>query len=425
MNLGTNYRNDRPDPVAMPYRVATSAPPEAALSAPSAAMTSGQANREPGFAEGMASSTAPRVGSLARTPLPANAALPNSPPGPQSAAAQGKPTASDLMRELLDLNGDRCLATVGPEVILLSEVLPEVEKILAPYKDQAPPEVLAEQRVKVLQKILDGMIDIKLLLVDLKGKVPKENLPKLREQFVESFNEKEIPDLMKKYKAQSRAEIDRAMRAEGSSLAQHQQQFMERAMAITWARQQITDDKEVTHQQMVDYYREHAADYEFPAKAKWEQITVEFGASRSKEEAWRRLAMLGNMVLDGAPFAEVAKQHSDGATASEGGRRDWTTKGSLISEILDQALFELPVGQLSPIIQDRGSFHIIRVLERQAAGRVEFLEAQTEIRKKLQAVDRQEQIREFIGKVRKQVKVWTLFDDLEQQAQSEQAASIY
>ncbi len=328
------------------------------------------------------------------------------------------------MRELLNLNGDRCLATIGPEVILLSEVLPDVERILAPYKDQAPPEIIAEQRVKVLQKILTSMIEVKLLIVDLKSKIPKENLPKLRQQFADNFEEKELPELLKKNNVTSRADLDRALRDQGSSLSQTQQQFIERAMAATWARQKITDEKEITHQDMVDYYRENAAEYEFPAKATWEQITVQFGSERTKEEAWRRLAMLGNMVLDGVPFAEVAKQNSDGPTASEGGRRDWTTKGNLVCDALDQALFELPVGQLSPIIQDRSSFHIIRVSERRSAGRTEFLEAQAEIKKKLQSVDRQGQVQVLIDKIRSQVIIWTIFDEFEV-AEKEKASSLY
>lgn len=357
---------------------------------------------------------------------PANMApAPAANPGDESVSGANAKSPEELLRNLLNINGDRCLATVGPEVILLSEILPEVDKMLEPYKDKAPPDALEMQRILLIQKLLAQHIDVKLLLVDLKNKVPKDNLPKLRDQFLEPFEEKEVPALLKQYEASNRSELDQKMRAEGQSLVQYRQQFIDRTMAGTWARQQIKRDKEITHQDMVDYYRAHLSDYEFPAKARWEQLTVDFGSRRSKEEAYRRIAMLGNMVLDGMPFAEVAKQHSDGPTASEGGQRDWTTQGSLVCEALDKALFELPVGQLSPIIEDRSSFHIIRVQERQAAGRVDFLEAQADIRKKLQTADRSEQVREYIEKLRKNTEVWTIFDEFKQEVAQEPPRTIY
>jgi len=357
---------------------------------------------------------------------PANAPSAVSPSMREPASQSGEAKSpEEMLRNLLNINGDRCLATVGPEVILLSEILPEVDKILEPYKDKAPPDALEMQRIMLIQRLLAQQIDVKLLLVDLKNKVPKENLPKLRDQFLEPFEEKEIPNLLEQYKVSNRSELDRAMRAEGMTLVQYRQAFIDRTMAGTWARQQIKHEKEITHQDMVDYYRAHLADYEFPAKARWEQLTVEFGSRRTKEEAFRHMAMLGNMVLDGVPFAEVAKQHSEGPTAAEGGQRDWTTKGSLVCEALDRALFELPVGQLSPIIEDRSSFHIIRVQERQAAGRTDFLEAQTDIRKKLQSEDRSEQVREFIEKLRKEIEVWTIFDEFKEEVAQEPPRTIY
>ena len=97
----------------------------------------------------------------------------------------------------------------------------------------------------------------------------------------------------------------------------------------------------------------------------------------SKAEAYAALARMGTqVVLAGRPLAEVAKAQSDGLTAGNGGQRDWTTKGSLVAEELDRALFGLPIGQLSPILESNSGFHIIRVIERQDAMRTPFADAQ-------------------------------------------------
>jgi parvulin-like peptidyl-prolyl isomerase len=119
---------------------------------------------------------------------------------------------------------------------------------------------------------------------------------------------------------------------------------------------------------------------------------------------------MGNQVRAGAAFGEVARAMSDGPTASDGGTRNWTHKGSLVCEELDRALFGLPVGQLSPIIESADGLHIIRVIERDPGGRVPFVEAQAEIRPKLRQQRASERLQNYIAGLRQEIPVWTVFD---------------
>ena len=120
---------------------------------------------------------------------------------------------------------------------------------------------------------------------------------------------------------------------------------------------------------------------------------------------------MGQAVVAGRPFAEVAKQSSQGATASDGGKRDWVSPGALNSEPLNKALFEQPVGDLSPrIIEDENCFYIVRVLERHGKRMISFEEAQTEIRKKLTEEQEEENRKKAFEKVFKEAKVWTIFE---------------
>src|SRR5262249_27487059 len=159
------------------------------------------------------------------------------------------------------------------------------------------------------------------------------------------------------------------LREMGSSVEREKRQFIDQTLGQQWIHQQLKSDKEVTHQDMLDYYRDHATDYDYPAQCRWEQISVRISKHPSKQAAFQILAEMGNRIYNGAPFAEVAKSGSDALSAQKGGENDWTIKGSLASEPLDKALFSLPVGQLSPIIEDSRQFHIVRVIERKEAGR--------------------------------------------------------
>ena len=87
-----------------------------------------------------------------------------------------------------------------------------------------------------------------------------------------------------------------------------------------------------------------------------------------------------------------------------------TGKGSLRSTILDEALFTLPVGTLSQIIEDDDCFYILRVVEREDAKRTPFNEVQPEIKKTLLAGDKDHLRNDYIAKLRERVPVLTVFD---------------
>jgi parvulin-like peptidyl-prolyl isomerase len=123
------------------------------------------------------------------------------------------------------------------------------------------------------------------------------------------------------------------------------------------------------------------------------------------------LAAMGNEVLGGRPFVEVAKDRSEGPAASQGGLYDWTRQGSLAAKKLDEAVFSLPVGELSAIIEDGEMLRIVRVVERKPAGRTPFLEAQVGIRDQLLMERRQAAANEYLAKLRARTPVWTVFDD--------------
>ena len=207
-------------------------------------------------------------------------------------------------------------------------------------------------------------------------------------------------------------------------------------MAMGWIHEQAKSDKEVTHEQMLEYYYKHIKDYEFQSKVRWEQLQVRFRNAPSKANAaamaplewdpktgqmrlksdpskiaaWSTIAEAGNRIIGGQPFAEVAKAMSDGPTKDKGGLHDWTLQGSLASESVDQFLFTSPVGQLSPIIEDERGFQIVRVMERKMAGRTPFTEVQQEIKKRIKQERSAEAMRAYVAKMQNRVSVWTIFD---------------
>ncbi|MEE2826952.1 MAG: peptidyl-prolyl cis-trans isomerase, partial [Planctomycetota bacterium] len=91
--------------------------------------------------------------------------------------------------------------------------------------------------------------------------------------------------------------------------------------------------------------------------------------------------------------------------SSEGGIHDWTNRGSLVSKELDEAIFTLPIGVLSDVIETSRGFHIVRVIERTDAGTKAFRDAQVGIREKLVAERQAKTVQEHMKKLRKEIPI--------------------
>lgn len=335
--------------------------------------------------------------------------LPGRPP--VSAVPAEAPTRSAAV----PCEGAEILGRVGADVILAKELSFGIPELRARNKE-VPPEILEAKIREVLKQRLDQRIEEKLVIQHAKRTIPAENFPKIQENVAREFESSQIPRLMKATGARSRQDLEDILHAAGSSLDIQKQTFVDQILAHEWLKQQVKADEEVSHEQMLDYYHGHIADFETPARARWEELMVQVTRFSSREDAYAALAKMGDQVLGGTPLAEVAASQSHGVTARQGGRWDWTSQGSLASEMLNRVIFGdgvrpgLPVGALSPILEDPKSLHIIRIVEREPPRRKPFPEAQVEIKKKIRA-DRQRQANlDYLAKLRRETPVWTAFD---------------
>jgi hypothetical protein len=304
------------------------------------------------------------------------------------------------------------VARVGPEVVLEADLLtPKALEWLAQVSPGLPPEKLRELRLQICQQVLPSHIETLLVYVDACREIPSEKLPEIRANVDKAFDDQQLPRMMQEDGVANSLEYEQRLRSQGMSLDRMRKMFFERGLAQEWLRKNVGDMDEIPHADLIAWYQNHLIDYEYLAKAKFETLTIKLGLKRSRSEAWDMMAAMGNEVLGGRPFAEVAKARSEGPTASQGGSFDWTCQGSLASKKLDEAIFSLPVGELSAIIEDEEWLHIVRVVERQPAGRVPFLEAQVEIRDTMQEERRRAASDEYLAKLKDRTPVWTVFDD--------------
>ncbi|HVX62219.1 MAG TPA: peptidyl-prolyl cis-trans isomerase [Pirellulales bacterium] len=314
------------------------------------------------------------------------------------------------------------IARVGSkEHILLGDVIGDVNKEFAQLAPKYHPKDHEALRQMLIYKYVKQMIPMKVLFAEARSTIPDDKMPEVMKQIDGIFMNSVLPLLLKENKLRSEEEFDAKLKAEGSSLKQLKQTFGETQIVQQFIADHTEVDKEVSPDELLGYYRAHYEEYKYEAKVRWEQLLVKFKRS-TKQEALAKLADMGNQVRNGAAWADVAKSSSEGYTAEKGGAHDWTTKGSLKFESLDQALFTLPIGEMSQMLIDKDDAQIVRVVDRQPAGAKSFEETQADIKKLI--VDERVKVKksEFIKSVLEEHRpaIWTIFDEQELAADKDQ-----
>ncbi|REK12879.1 MAG: hypothetical protein DWQ37_09620 [Planctomycetota bacterium] len=314
------------------------------------------------------------------------------------------------------------MARIGPERIQACEVLPMINRAiqrvvskneefakLSPEDQQR--EIHRAQR-SYMEAALQEVISNKLLVAELRATLEPKALEDNEKRIRDYFNTEYIHELRKQYNASSIIELEDKLRALGGSIDSQRRLFIDQSMAAGWLQQSVSRaEKDPTHDEMLEYYNAHVTDWETPARARWEEITAKWSNFRTRDDARAAIARWGNDVfVRHVPFGEVAKAHSQDYAADDGGVHDWASKGSLVSEAIDQALFSLPIGQLSQIIEDEEGCHIVRVLERDELRRAPFVEVQPEIKQALHDGGAEERRKKYVEKLRERIPVWTVFD---------------
>ena len=96
-------------------------------------------------------------------------------------------------------------------------------------------------------------------------------------------------------------------------------------------------------------------------------ILIRTSETVSEAEARRRLLDLRQRIASGnSDFAELARVHSDDATAARGGELDWIYPGDTVPDF-ERAYQNLAIGEISQPVKSPFGYHLIQMLERRSA----------------------------------------------------------
>jgi len=164
----------------------------------------------------------------------------------------------------------------------------------------------------------------------------------------------------------------------------------------------VSERGQVGEAEIAAYYAAHRADFDRPAQVRARQIVV---ADRAAGD--RVLARL----RQGEEFAAVARAVSLSPDAQQGGDLGFFGRGEMPVEF--EAVFELPVGSLSPLVKSDYGYHLFLVEEQRPATHLSRREAEATIRLLLTAERRETVYQEWLQELRGQATIAVDWPQLE------------
>jgi len=171
--------------------------------------------------------------------------------------------------------------------------------------------------------------------------------------------------------------------------------------------QEVDPTVSVSEAEIRRFYDTNPQRYHAPEKIRVRHILIRKGTGDEPEthEAARRSMTTIKEKLDrGEDFAILAQDYSQEPTGAQGGDLGYLQRGQLLPSI-EPAVFDLAVGEISPILTTEQGYHLFQVVDRQPASETAYEEARADIEKTLIQRKREDAVRAYIASLRKQADI--------------------
>ncbi|QDT34133.1 peptidylprolyl isomerase [Thalassoglobus polymorphus] len=302
------------------------------------------------------------------------------------------------------------VARVNGNPILAGQVLEPYAAKLAQARKQMPASEIRKAQEMLLKKSLPTQIEQTLMVDAVKSKMTTEQYTQVDEQLDEFFAE-EVVRLQTQFNVGNIAELETLLQSQGMSLATMRDAFGNRQLASEYVRGKMGSEAPLTRQDLLKEYNLRKEEFAHPEQIKWQQIQVSVTKHGSRNNAAREMNKAIEELRQGADFTDVVQRYSDGPLKDKGGHWDWTQPSSIANTDVRTALAKLQTGQMSEVIQNDSSLHIVKVTGRKAATYTPFPEVQEKIRTELIAKQREAKAEKILAELRENAVIETMFDD--------------
>jgi peptidyl-prolyl cis-trans isomerase SurA len=297
---------------------------------------------------------------------------------------------------------EEIIARVNNQIINRSEYLRSKEQLKqeAQQQDPAHADKIAAERDK---DVLRDLIDQQLLLE--KGK----------DLGITGDTEliKKLDEMRKQMNLESMDDLEKAATGQGISFEDFKQNMRNQIITQQVIGKEVGSKLSLNKEEEQKFYEEHKSELEQPEQIRLSEILVstekvspdQKSSSDSADEAQRvataqaKADDLLAQIRKGTSFEEVAKKHSQGSTAADGGDLGYFKRGTLAKELEDKT-FAMKPGEVSEVIRTKQGFVILKLIEHHSAGIPPMSEIEPRIQDALYMQKLQPALRAYLQRLR-------------------------
>ena len=293
------------------------------------------------------------------------------------------------------------------ETVTVDEILQFGEEKLKPYAGQVPREDFQARALPMVRETVRGKVTDILLYHEARKQAP-ENIDDTIDKAVEAEIARFVAGYDNNYALAEQA--IKKMGMDWKSFRDYQKKLL---LTQSYVSSTLNEEKRYSYQDMVDYY-ESVKDEQFTKTGyvtfslidiQPEQLTADqIKDGQTPQAAAERIARrLLDQITAGADFAQLAKQHSHGPFADQGGRlQPVTLNTESLAEpyaTLEKQAVRMQPGQAKGPITLDGHVFILQLNELEPGGVQPFHHVQKQIEQQLQFRHRRQQYQEMVQKL--------------------------
>jgi len=228
---------------------------------------------------------------------------------------------------------------------------------------------------------------------------------------------KRLDDLRKQMHADSMEDLEKSAQAQGVSFEEFKQNLKNGIITQRVIAQEVGGHISVTQQEIQQEYDKHKDELERPEQVRLSEILIstqtapavktekgkevlpEAPSQETVGKAQAKADQVYALLQKGGKFDDLAKQYSDGPTASAGGDLEYFKRGTL-SKDLEQQVFAMKVGEYTKPIRTNQGFVILKVTEHTPAGVPPLKDVEGRVQEQIYMTKMQPALREYLTKLR-------------------------
>ena len=303
--------------------------------------------------------------------------------------------------EATEIQVSDAVARVNGELVSREEFENVVESNIYRYEYQSGESFDPQQRPQLERQVLDGLITRTVLEQEsdrLDVSVSDERFDETLQQFKSQFPNESAYQI--------------ALEEQGFTEAEFEEELRRQMVIEQLIRSQVYDAIEISEDDMRVFYQENPQYFEQPEQVSARHIiftTQEVNDEAELAAMREELASIRQEILDGADFAEMAREHSQGPSAANGGDLGSFGRGQMVPAFEDAA-FALEEGEVSQIIETQFGYHILQVTGETAAQTRSFEESQGQIEQFLTEQEQNQGAQAYVQELRQSAEVEELVE---------------